>query len=73
MTNLRTPIHRSEVEFDPEEHAAVGRTLEKMAKADPKHQPALDAWRQTNAEIDQWEADAEARRAESQRPHRKAA
>ena len=72
MAKLHTPIHRSHVEFDAEEHAAIGRLLEELAAQDPKHQPALDAWREANADIDQWEA--ETRRVEIEaRLQRKAA
>jgi len=63
MLNIRTPIHRSEHEFDAEAHAAIERVLEEMAAEDPGHQPALDAWRESNAMIDRWEQEAQERAA----------
>lgn len=63
MLNIRTPIHRSKHEFDAEAHTAIERVLEEMAAEDPGHQPALDAWRESNAMIDQWEQEAQERTA----------
>ena len=73
MAKLRTPIHRSNVEFDPVYHAEVERVLEELAAEDPKHQPALDAWREANADIDRWEAENEARRAAMKARHQRKA
>ena len=63
LPERRFPIHRSNVEFDPEYHAAVGRALEEMAKDDPSMRKFYEAWCESNAMIDQWEQEAQERAA----------
>ena len=58
IVNRPFPISRPHVEFDPVYHEAVGRALEKLAAEDPTMQPMLDAWREGNVMIDEWEAKA---------------
>ena len=44
--------------FNKDQHEAIGRILESQAEQNPDFLPALQAWREGNAMIDEWEREA---------------